>query len=208
MAKTLPKLFLSGFLIRDINKAAAVITAAETLPAVAAPSPTPIPATKNKLQGALQTIKSLPWHKVINVGRGYWPFRVIKMALELLPNVLPEEQNLAKKQEYAKLIAQELAKQTAKAEEAARLTREKAERKRAMKLIVAGTIVSLVATITQARCKYTGLDTPGRIVGAVGNIIYGAMVGYAVTGIEGAIAGAALGWLLWGVGQFIRCSSS
>lgn len=86
------------------------------------------------------------------------------------------------------------------AERAARVAKEEAIQRKIQNIILAGAIVSIVTDITQSRCEIAGHRAIGKTAGAVGNIAYGAIIGYAlVGGLEGAMAGAALGWLLWGV---------
>ena len=195
--QSLPKLCVSGFLIYDIKKTAAEIANANAVATFVEAMSVAVPGVGTRIK---DTLLHFPWLKIAKGILTSNPVASIFDAISELQGI--------KNKEAAQELAKQVAKAARKAEEAARLAREETERKQANTLITAATLVGFVADITQARCECTGLDTPGRIVGAVGNIIYGAMVGYAVAGIKGAIAGAALGWLLWGVGQLIRRSSS
>jgi hypothetical protein len=57
--------------------------------------------------------------------------------------------------------------------------------------------VAFVADLGQLVLQHCGYPTAGKVVGAVGNIGAGAMTGYAVAQVPGAIIGGVAGYALW-----------
>ncbi len=66
------------------------------------------------------------------------------------------------------------------------------------KVIIVATFISIVADINQEVFESTSYDVVGKTISALANITYGITVGFAAYGLEGALVGSALGFLLWG----------
>ena len=62
----------------------------------------------------------------------------------------------------------------------------------------------IMADVVQVLFEVAGMSTPGKLVGASGNIFGGAVAGSIVGGPVGALVGAGVSGGLWGLGELVR----
>ena len=61
----------------------------------------------------------------------------------------------------------------------------------------------IVVDVAQAGLELLGYKKYGKIVGSGGNVISGAVTGFAVAGPPGVVLGAAGGFIIWGIGEVV-----